>query len=126
MDQTILEKLKKALEGEHKKLVAELKSIADPNPRGENWDAKYPQFTLAEYGSHGSLEEEADEVEEYETRLETGHSLESRLLEVSRALGRIEKGIFGKCVSCGRAIPYERLEANPAAEYDMEHSSKNV
>lgn len=123
MDHAIVNELKKLLEEEHGKLVTELKSVAHPNPRGESWDATYPQFTLAEYGSHGSLEEEADEVEEYEARLETEHSLESRLLEVNRALGRIEKETFGKCINCGRPIPLERLRANPAAEYDMEHSS---
>ncbi len=34
---------------------------------------------------------------------------------ISRALDRLEEGDYGMCVSCGRAIPFERLEAEPQA-----------
>ncbi|QQG45758.1 MAG: TraR/DksA C4-type zinc finger protein [Candidatus Sungiibacteriota bacterium] len=83
-----------------------------------------PQFETGEYGGHASLEEEADEVEEYETRLGAEHSLESRLLEVTKALERIQKGTYGICIKCGKEIPVERLRANPAAEADLEHNSQ--
>lgn len=123
MDQTILKELREALKEEHDKLVAELKSFARPDSKmAGDWDSQMPQFEPREYGSHASLEEEADEVEEYETRLATEHSLESRLLEVNKALERISKGPYGQCARCGKEISIERLRANPAAEFDMEHS----
>lgn len=126
MDSKTLEELKSSLEKERDIVVAELKAIAKPDPHMKgNWDANYPQFGTAESGSHSSQDEETDEVEEYEVRLETEHSLESRLLALSHALERIQKGIYGKCLKCNKEIPLERLRANPAAEFDIEHETKN-
>lgn len=123
MDNALWGELKSLLKQEHDKLVAGLKSFAKPDPKmAGNWDAKMPKFEPQEYGSHSSLDEEADEVEEYETRLATEHSLESRLLEVNKALERMSAGNYGKCAKCGKEITPERLRANPAAEFDMEHS----
>ena len=41
------------------------------------------------------------------------------LTQVERALERIEKGTYGKCVNCGRPIPEKRLEAIPWAARDV-------
>ena len=122
MDNTALQQFKTMLEQEHVRLVAELSSIAkpDPNMKG-NWIANFPQMETGETGSHASRDEEEDEVEEYEVNLEAEHSLESRLLAVTRALHRIETGTYGTCAQCKEAIPMERLNANPAAEFDIEH-----
>ncbi|GAA3720703.1 TraR/DksA C4-type zinc finger protein [Streptomyces tremellae] len=38
------------------------------------------------------------------------------LAEVERALGRLERGEYGRCLGCGGAIPAERLAVRPAAE----------
>lgn len=123
MDKIKIEELKKALEQEHNRLISELKPIARPDSQmAGDWDALHPSFEPGEYSSHASLEEEADEVEEYEARLEAEHSLESRLLEVTKALERIQKGTYGRCVQCGKEIAPERLSANPAAEFDIEHN----
>ena len=35
---------------------------------------------------------------------------------VRAALARVEAGTYGQCVSCGRELPEERLEARPEAE----------
>ena len=124
MDGATLNELKTALEQEHDKLVEELKSFAKPDPKMKgDWDTTPPQFEVGEYGSHSSLEEEADEVEEYEARLASEHSLESRLLEINKALERMQKGDYGKCGNCKKEISLDRLHANPAAEFDMEHSN---
>ena len=124
MDAATLRELKSSLEKEHDKVVEELKSVAtkDPKMKGD-WDAKYPQFESQEYGSRSGLDEEADEVEEYEARLAAEQSLESRLLEITRALERIQKGTHGICKKCAKEISLERLRANPAAEFCMEHAS---
>ncbi len=122
MDAHILKELQEALEKECGQVLSELKSIAKPslNIRGD-WDVKYPTFEAGENASHIQKEEEADEVEEYEMRLATDQSLESRLLEINRALERIKAGTFGFCKKCKKEIGLERLRANPAAEYHVEH-----
>jgi RNA polymerase-binding transcription factor DksA len=35
--------------------------------------------------------------------------------DLEHALGRIENGSYGTCETCGRVIPFERLEAVPEA-----------
>ena len=42
--------------------------------------------------------------------------LEARLVEVDRALLRMEQGTYGICVRCGQPIPHERLLARPSAD----------
>lgn len=123
MQPIILEELKKALAAEHNRLVGELKGIGQPSRKvaGE-WDAQFPKFETEETGSHAAQEEEADEIEEYEVLLATEGSLETRLLEVNRALARIALDAYGVCPTCKKPIPLERLRANPAAEYDMDHA----
>jgi len=122
MQPIILDELKIALTAEYDRLVAELKSIARPSADiAGDWNTQFPKFEVAETGSHAAQEEEADEVEEYETRLAAESSLETRLLQVNRALERITAGTYGVCPMCKKPIPLERLRANPAAEYDIMH-----
>src|SRR3989338_5821480 len=98
MQPMILAELTKSLEEERDRLVTDLKSIARPHPgvAGEG-GTPIPQFEPTESGSHASQEEEADEVEEYETRLAAEGSIETRLLAINRALERIAHGTYGKC-----------------------------
>lgn len=122
MDKHLLDTFKKMLEDERDRLTSELSTIAKSDSRIKgNWIADFPQMETGETGSHTSRDVEEDEVEEYEVKLEAEHSLESRLLHVTRALHRIEVGSYGICPNCKKQIPMERLEANPAAEYDMTH-----
>jgi len=37
--------------------------------------------------------------------------------QVRAALGRMDRGTYGRCLSCGAGIPAPRLHAEPAAEY---------
>ena len=46
------------------------------------------------------------------------------LYHLNLALERIERGEFGTCVSCGREINHERLEAVPHARLCIECKSK--
>ena len=125
MDEKILHELKLALEQEDKELIDELKLIATPDAhrRGE-WQAAFPQFEEERSGSSSSEEENADEVEEYETRIGTSETLETRLHEVEAALTRMKDGTYGICPTCSKPITPERLHANPAALYDVEHEPK--
>ena len=125
MDQKTLQELKTALEQEHEKLVAELKTMARPDSRGAgHWDTAFPRFEENGSGSHAAADEEADEVEEYEVRLASEGTLETRLLAVNKARAKIKEGHYGMCEKCKKQIPLDRLRANPAAEYDMAHEEK--
>jgi RNA polymerase-binding protein DksA len=78
----------------------------------------------------GSLDEEVDEVAATsdnhmgdvatatlgrEIDYTLGENSEQVLAEIDRALERIHDGTYGKCSSCGKEIPAERLEAYPWA-----------
>ncbi len=118
MDRALIQELKTALAGERDLLIAELKTIAAPDSKMQgNWNAQFPEKEI-----NVSLEDRAEDVEEYEVRLEAEHSLESRLLAVTHALARIADGTYGRCKKCGKPISEARLRANPAAECDIKHS----
>ena len=44
-----------------------------------------------------------------------GDNAEQVISAIDAVIARIETGTYGTCVSCGKDIPYERLEANPWA-----------
>jgi len=50
--------------------------------------------------------------------------IERELRDIDDALRRLDEGTYGVCAACGRAIPDERLEANPTARYDAEHEPR--
>lgn len=117
-----IDEFKNAIEKEMAEIVEELQTIAHKNPEQKNsWETDFPSQMLHQSNTPITPDESADEVEEYEVRLETKRALQDRLAALQRALKRMENGIYGKCVACGGQIPLERLRANPAAEYDTEH-----
>jgi DnaK suppressor protein len=82
--------------------------------------------TLAEYGA--SPGEEGIDVEGNDSFADSGQAtaersqalamvegLQEAWKDVTDALKRIEGGTYGKCERCGNDIPFERLEARPAA-----------
>jgi DnaK suppressor protein len=46
---------------------------------------------------------------------ETGREL-GELREVEESLARMQQGTYGICVSCGEAVPFRRLMAQPTAK----------
>lgn len=114
MKQETNNKLKEKLEKEKKSLEKELEGFAKKDEKLEgDWDTKYPK---AGSGSGGqSLEDAADQVEEYSNLLPVEHSLELRLQKVEKALGKIKKGDYGKCEKCGKKISEARLKVYPSA-----------
>ncbi len=113
MDQKDIEKLKQELEKTKGELEDSLKSFADKDPalKGD-WDSKFPEFGKDQ---NVNLEEEADEVSEYISRLPVEHSYELRVQAINEALERIGQGTYGKCGKCKEDIPFKRLEAYPEA-----------
>lgn len=108
-----LEEIKERLLKEKKEVEAGLKDFAraDPKLKGD-FDTRFPDIA----GQTPEQSESADEVEEYENKLHVEHVLELRLSDINEALEKIRKGSYGICENCGKKIPFERLQANPAAK----------
>lgn len=114
MNKQLLEELKEKLEITKGQLEKELQEFADKDPKLKgDWDSRYPLHD----GGIGSqvLEDAADEVEEFVTRLPIEYSLETRLKDVDIALEKIKKDGYGKCEKCGKEMEEERLRAYPEA-----------
>ena len=111
MDKAFLKKQKEKLEAKKIKLETQLGSFAEKSNQSSNdWDSKMPMMDPGK-----SLEEEADEVEEFNTRLSLEHTLENELKDVNLALEEIKKGKYGICTKCGKPIAKGRLEVYPQA-----------
>jgi len=123
ISQKLLNELKLKLEEEKNTLERELQKIATKNDKiPGDWKSKFP-FGNSDSGS-GSLERQADEVEEYTTRLPIEYNLESKLQDVNHALNKIKKGTYGLCDNCKKAIPVERLQIYPAARLCLDCQKK--
>ncbi len=54
-----------------------------------------------------------DALQSQAMSMETNRRRKVELWQIEAALGRIEDGDYGFCVSCGEAIAIQRLELNP-------------
>lgn len=118
--------MQQRLEEEHRHLTDEITALEEAKMTDAGAPAvAYPRFEEGEGESvtHTPADEEADESEEYAVRRETARVLHERRDQVATALRRIEQGAYGVCKTCGKPIDTARLEANPAAEFDIEHAS---
>lgn len=79
---------------------------------GTDW-AAIPE---AQEGNEPDFLDQADLVEEFESKVGRLNALETRYQEILRALDRIKAGTYGICIKSGEPIETDRLEANPAAE----------
>lgn len=112
MDKQFINQQKEKLEKEKAKLETQLGSFAKESTKVKgDWDAQMPSFDEGK-----SLEEEADEVEEFNTRLSLEKTLEQELKSVDLALEKIRKGKYGVCEKCGKPISQGRLKVYPQAE----------
>ncbi len=111
MDKKIIEELKERLESEKESIQKELENFAkkDDQPKGD-WETRYPNR------ENGTMEEEADEVQEYGNMLPVEHSLELKLKAVNSALEKIKNGKYSICEKCGKEIEEKRLRAVPEAK----------
>ncbi len=102
------ETLKRKLEENKKSLEENLKKFAkkDTLPEGD-WDTVFPNVE----GS--SMEEKADEVEEYSSLIKIEEALEVKLKNIDDALKRIEDGSYGNCEKCNGEISYKKLSIIP-------------
>lgn len=65
--------------------------------------------------SHEGFADSAQATAERSQQITIVEQLRVRRSDVVTALRKIDEGTYGKCESCGEEIPYERLEAVPAA-----------
>lgn len=59
----------------------------------------------------------ATDTFEKEKDLSILEHVDAQLVDVDRALGRLEQGTYGTCEACGRRIDDDRLRARPAARF---------
>lgn len=80
--------------------------------------SKLGQGELSSYDQHTA--DAGSETYERARDLGLQEEIGRELEEVRDALERLERGEFGRCQSCGRSIPLERLEALPTARFCVE------
>lgn len=115
LSQKTINELKERMVAQKTQIEKDLSEFAskDPNVKGD-WDSKYPKMDLNE---NVDLETEADEVEEYTSRISIEHSLEKHLEEINIALEKIKKKKYGICDNCEKSISLKRLKIYPEARY---------
>lgn len=122
MNNKDLDSFKKKLIEEKSQLESELSRIGQKNPSNPSgWQATASNIDV----DPADENELADKLEEYEENSEILEQLEDQLTEVLAALDRMEKGNYGICEACGKAIEKERLEANPSARISIKHQHKS-
>ncbi|MBM3256128.1 MAG: hypothetical protein FJZ04_01505 [Candidatus Moranbacteria bacterium] len=95
-----LEKAKKSLEGQLLKFAK-----ADSKAKG-NYKTEFPKIG-------NQIDENAQEMTEYEQNISLEHNFEDELKLIQKALRKIEQGKYGVCESCQQEIPFGRLEIRP-------------
>lgn len=97
---------REALLAERKRILAAIEYLHEESPGSADQAAleTWMDDHLAENASE-TLDREIDSTLE--------ENAEHVLSEIDSALARIDEGTFGKCVTCGKQIPVERLEAIP-------------
>ena len=109
---------KNRLEEEKKKLEEELATVGVRNEKNkEDWEP-VPDDTTRE----SDPGDRAEQIEDFEENSAILYQLETRLEHINKALARIEEGTYGICEVSGKAIPKDRLEANPAATTCIEYA----
>lgn len=101
--------IKKRLELEKKALEEIIGSFAKEDSKNPgDWKTSYPDFK-----AEGTLDEEADEVEEYSSLLPIEKTLELKLQNIVSAIEKIDSGEYGKCEICGKEIETKRIDLVP-------------
>jgi RNA polymerase-binding protein DksA len=92
------------LQAEYDRSIAELNDLQQTNTDGAGDDQ-------ADAGS------KTFEREQEQSIANNRHDL---IVQIQRAVGRIDRGTYGLCENCGKPIPKARLQALPMATLDAE------
>ena len=119
MDQKDLQYFRELILRKREELIRQIEAIRE-NTIGEGRDDTIPEqsgytYHMADVGTDTMEREKAFYLASREGNL---------LWHLDQALVRIEKGEYGICVSCGKPISRERLEAVPHARLCIECKTK--
>jgi RNA polymerase-binding protein DksA len=118
MDQETLNQIKQELMERKKRIVEDLNDISrEDSHEADKRSAKFP-----EYGD--KPDENAQEISEYTTTVETERILEKTLSDIDKSLKSIDDGKYGICKYCGQEINPKRLLARPTASSCIECKTK--
>lgn len=118
IDKKTMGELAQTLNSEQLSLRQELSQIGKENPVTGDWYA-VPMETDGDAESDYS--DQADYVEDFESRSARLTEIEKRYKDVVDAIGKIEAGNYGICEKSGNPIEIDRLQANPAARTCKAH-----
>jgi len=110
----VLSKIKKFLVRQKNKTEATLASLKTQDPFSD------PD----RLNDNAASDTEAKEESSHERMEALEKELSTHLSEVDEALGRLTKGTYGKCLSCGVMIDTDRLAIKPAARYCVDCERK--
>lgn len=108
---------KEKLQQEEADLKNEIVQIAIFNTETNQWEATPDADMINETDDNDA----ADRFEDFEERTSMLNTLQARLNDIQKALGKIESNTFGKCEIGGEDIEEARLAANPAAKTCKAH-----
>ena len=90
----------------------------------EHLDDESEQASLGELSSLDQHEADiGTETFEREKDLSILERVEAELADVELAMRRLDEGTYGTCEVCGRPIAEDRLEAQPATRFCVEHQA---
>lgn len=114
-----LEELRGALGAEKDSLEEELASHGRIQSGTGDWQGSSGGLT----GQEADPIDVADQIEELVTNVPLVEELEKRHKDIMIALGKMDSGVYGFCEECSEPIPFDRLEANPAARTCIKHAA---
>lgn len=112
---------KKLLSPILKYLKKEERELTDRKKRLENEDPFKDSQRLNDNASDDT--EAAEQLGHHQSQA-LGAETEEALKRVRDAMGRIERGVYGVCESCGNMIDTDRLGIDPTAKYCINCAKK--
>ncbi|MFS1513454.1 TraR/DksA C4-type zinc finger protein [Chengkuizengella sp. SCS-71B] len=108
----------------HQQLLQEKNNLQEQLKHNDHFGLSQPQKDsigeLSSYDNHPA--DLATETYERGKDIALNENVEYHLEDVVRALKNIENEQYGICITCGKNIPFERLQAVPTTQYCKEHS----
>jgi DnaK suppressor protein len=103
---------KKVLDSIKKKLIRKMNELLEElEDTGEDEISEVESENVI-----GDIVDRANSVYEMQINDKLTEKERGKLKEIGEALKRIEEGVYGKCVSCGKSIEEKRLMAIPEAK----------
>ena len=107
-DQSVTSNLRERLQAERDQLASQVAGLEPGSGDSGAFDDNFADSgqVAAEQGENMAL------ASQFKAELE----------DIQRALAKLDDGTYGRCETCGEAIPPARLEIMPAARFCMQHA----